>query len=78
MVRWNKVGKGIGLGVAGLVSLFLLAIVVDEAVHRYRIYSAGGDWCVTFRPDGSHYIRYGADCGYDETSPEEQGSSLVL
>lgn len=78
MVRWNKVGKGIGLGVAGLFGLFLLAIVVDETVHRYRIYAAGGDWCVTFRPDGSHRIQYGADCGYDDIPPEEQGSSSML
>lgn len=59
-VRWNRVGIAISIG--AVVMPFGI-VGAAEAMHRYRVYQAGGNWCVRAGTDGSIQRLYGDDCG---------------
>lgn len=58
-VRWHKVLLAIAVGLPALLAGTVLSV---QAVHQYRVWRAGGEWCVVFSPDGSARRLYGEDC----------------
>jgi hypothetical protein len=45
----------------------LLILAISEGIHRYKVWEAGGSWCITLSPDGKTTKYYGDHaCGFDQ------------
>lgn len=54
----------VGAIAAGVVALLLLTTAIHAGSHPYRLWRAGGVWCVTMAPDGTVTEAYGVEaCG---------------
>lgn len=54
----------VGAIAAGGVALLLLTAAIQGGSHHYRLWRAGGVWCVTLSPDGTITEAYGVEaCG---------------
>jgi hypothetical protein len=61
-IRPKRLLVGIAVGTAIVLGLNL---VIDQSIHRYHIWKAGGTWCATLHADGSVTRYYGDEaCGY--------------
>ena len=48
-------------------SSMLLILAIAEGIHRYKVWEAGGSWCLTLSPDGKTTKYYGDHaCGFDQ------------
>lgn len=55
MIRWHRVGIAIALGL-------LVFLAATALYHPFRVWLAGGDWCIRSSPDGQQSTLYGDDC----------------
>lgn len=53
-VRWLRV----------VVASVLLAAVGNVGLDRYRVWWAGGDWCIAYDQSGKTQLLYGEACGF--------------
>jgi hypothetical protein len=45
----------------------LLILAIAEGIHRYKVWEAGGSWCLTLSSDGKTTKYYGDHaCGFDQ------------